>query len=329
MEIELKEPPTDGVTATVFANSSDLLLVSSWDKGVRLYDARKNILKHKYEHQAAVLDVAFAADDCKGFSGGLDRTLTMCDFQTGVTNALGMHESAIKCVEYSETTGLVVSAGWDPKISLWDPRSHDPIAGSTRVQEGQKVYTMALNHNRLIVGTNQRQVYIYDVRQMGQAEQVRESSLMHQTRCIRSFPNGAGYALSSIEGRVAIEFFDPSPAVQKKKYAFKCHRKPEGKMQTLFPVNAIAFHPTHGTFATGGCDGLVNVWDGENKKRICQYREYPTSIAALDFNYTGDLLAISASYTYEEGEKQPAPPDNIFIRTVNDSEVKKKKKAAK
>eukprot|EP00462_Mataza_sp_D1_P026224 CAMPEP_0175145434 /NCGR_PEP_ID=MMETSP0087-20121206/14765_1 /TAXON_ID=136419 /ORGANISM="Unknown Unknown, Strain D1" /LENGTH=336 /DNA_ID=CAMNT_0016430173 /DNA_START=20 /DNA_END=1030 /DNA_ORIENTATION=- len=322
-EHELKDAPTDGVTSNVFANSSDLLMVSSWDKGVRLYDARKNVLKHSYEHQAAVLDCAFTADDAKGFSGGLDRTLMMCDFQTGNTSVLGSHNTAIKCVEYSETTGLVISGGWDSKVCLWDARAQN-AAGSTRVQEGLKVYTAALNHNRLVVGTSGRQVYIYDVRQMSQPEQVRESSLMNQTRCIRIFPNGAGYALSSIEGRVAIEFFDPSPIVQKKKYAFKCHRKSgENKVQTLFPVNAIAFHPTHGTFATGGCDGLVNVWDGENKKRICQYREYPTSVAALDFNYTGDLLAISASYTFEEGDKDH-PADAVFIRTVNENEVKKK-----
>lgn len=33
-----------------------------------------------------------------------------------------------------------------------------------------------------------------------------------------------GYTLSSIEGRVAVEYLDPSPEAQKKKYAFKCHR---------------------------------------------------------------------------------------------------------
>jgi cell cycle arrest protein BUB3 len=158
---------------------------------------------------------------------------------------------------------------------------------------------------------------------MGQTEQVRESSLMNQTRCIRIFPNGAGYALSSIEGRVAIEFFDSSPEVQKKKYAFKCHRKTDGKIQTLYPVNALAFHPT-GTFATGGCDGMINVWDGENKKRICQYPQYPTSIASMDFNPAGDLLAIASSYTFEEGEKEH-PSDQIFIRTVHSNEVSSKK----
>lgn len=27
---------------------------------------------------------------------------------------------------------------------------------------------------------------------------------------------------------------------------------------------------SYGTFATGGCDGYVNVWDGINKKRLYQ-----------------------------------------------------------
>ena len=39
-------------------------------------------------------------------------------------------------------------------------------------------------------------------------------------------------------------------------------------------MNAIAFHPLHGTFATGGCDAIVNVWDGQNKKRLCQFHRY-------------------------------------------------------
>ena len=52
-----------------------------------------------------------------------------------------------------------------------------------------------------------------------------------------------GYALSSVEGRVAIEYFDPSPAVQARKYAFKCHRAVVKGVQTLYPVNTIAFHP--------------------------------------------------------------------------------------
>jgi hypothetical protein len=53
--------------------------------------------------------------------------------------------------------------------------------------------------------------------------------------------------LSSVEGRVAVEYFDPSPEAQSKKYAFKCHRQGD----LVYPVNAMSFHPVYGTFATG------------------------------------------------------------------------------
>jgi cell cycle arrest protein BUB3 len=60
----------------------------------------------------------------------------------------------------------------------------------------------------------------------------------------------------------------------------------------------------YGTFATGGCDGVVNVWDGENKKRLAQFLTYPTSIAAVAFSEDATVLAIASSYTFEEGEKE-------------------------
>lgn len=67
-----------------------------------------------------------------------------------------------------------------------------------------------------------------------------------------------------------MEYFDPSEAGQSKKYAFKCHRKTEEGRELIYPVNAMAFHLGYGTFATGGSDGFVNVWDGDNKKRLYQ-----------------------------------------------------------
>jgi WD40 repeat protein len=72
---------------------------------------------------------------------------------------------------------------------------------------------------------------------------------------------------------VAIDYF--SAEEQDRKYAFKCHRATIEGVHTVWPVNCIAFHPI-GTFATGGCDGYVNVWDGQNKKRLCQFHKYPT-----------------------------------------------------
>lgn len=66
-----------------------------------------------------------------------------------------------------------------------------------------------------------------------------------------------GYVLSSIEGRVAVEYLDPSQEVQKKKYAFKCHRLKEEGIEHVYPVNAISFHSVHNTFATGAVSCLI------------------------------------------------------------------------
>lgn len=185
---------------------------------------------------------------------------------------------------------------------------------------------MDVCQNTLIVGMSDRHIWIFDTRKLDAPLQKRESSLKFMTRCVRAFPSGEGYVCTSIEGRVAVDFVDPSDEVQSQKYAFKCHRVPvanEEGMEKVYPVNAAAFHPTYGTFATGGSDGTVSFWDRVNRKRIRQLTKYPSSISSLSFNRDGQLLAIASSYGYEEGEKDHAP-DSIFIRCVEDADIKPK-----
>lgn len=59
---------------------------------------------------------------------------------------------------------------------------------------------MALNEEKLVVGTAGRRTLVWDLRNMSTALQKRESSLKYQTRCIKCFPSRTGYVLSSIEG---------------------------------------------------------------------------------------------------------------------------------
>jgi len=121
-------------------------------------------------------------------------------------------------------------------------------------EQPDKVYTLDTSDEKLVVGTANRKICIWNLTNMGMPES-RESSLKYQTRVIRCFPNKHGFVLSSIEGRVAVEYFDMSPEQQKKKYAFKCHRSKEnGGVELIYPVNAISFNNTYNTFATGGSD---------------------------------------------------------------------------
>lgn len=98
---------------------------------------------------------------------------------------------------------------------------------------------MSICGEKIVVGTAMRKILVWDIRNMACASQRRESNLKYQTRAIRCFPNKQGFVLSSIEGRVAVEYLDISPEVQKKKYAFKCHRIKEDGVEKIYPVNAI------------------------------------------------------------------------------------------
>ena len=127
--------------------------------------------------------------------------------------------------------------------------------------------------------------------------QERESALKFMTRAIACMPSDAGFACSSIEGRVAVEWFDPSEASQARKYAFKCHRvtqestdnegNPES-VDVVYPVHCLAFHPTYGTFASGGGDGVVSLWDAMAKRRIKQYQKFGASVVDCAFSCDGE-----------------------------------------
>lgn len=108
--------------------------------------------------------------------------------------------------------------------------------------------------------------------------------------------------MTSVEGRIAVEYFDPAPEIQSKKYAFKCHRQTVSGEDHVYPVNALAFHPKYNTFASGGSDGTVSLWDHTAKKRLKQFAKYNSSVTSLSFSASGRRLAIGVSYSWDNGE---------------------------
>lgn len=322
-EFKLDNVPNDCIQAVKFGSrDNNLLLACSWDTTVRLYDVSNNTHRLQYKHASPVLDCCFQ-DSNKSWSGSLDGEVKVFDFNSGTSSVIGSHSNSVRCVEAAEEVNAIVTGGWDSNIKLWDSRTSSGLVSTT--PQPDRVYTMAICGDTLVVGTQGRRVLVWDVRNMAYVSQRRESSLKYQTRCIKTFPNKEGYVLSSIEGRVAVEYLDPSPEVQKKKYAFKCHRQKDAAgVEVIYPVNAMSFHLGYNTFATGGSDGYVNIWDGFNKKRLCQFHKYPTSITSLAFSPDGNFLAIASSFMQETEEVKHPPPDQIFIRRVTDQETRPK-----
>ncbi|KAF2803077.1 putative nuclear pore complex subunit [Mytilinidion resinicola] len=344
-EIPENQNPADAISSVKFAPHSNKLLVASWDKHVYLYEITSGIgtLINKFEHRAPVLDVCFGKDDDEAFSCGLDWDVRRIDLTTGAQNVLSTHSAPANRLVYSNTLSLLISASWDSTLHFHS-LSGDQIPASLALPS--KAFSLSLTPTKLVVAMASRALHIYELSNLHllisessatdsaintiEAEpwQRRESSLKYMTRAVACMPNDAGYASSSIEGRVAVEWFDPSNDSQARKYAFKCHRQTVDGVDVVYPVNALAFHPVHGTFASGGGDGIVAIWDAVAKRRIRQYHKFPASVAALDFSTDGKFLAVACSPGFEDGKEDLGEGSvSVVIRELG--EVEAKGKAAK
>jgi cell cycle arrest protein BUB3 len=328
-EYRLENAPKDCIQSVKFGQvDSHHLLAASWDNTVRLYDIKANELKVQYEHSGPVFDATFQGNN-NCWSGGADAMVKMFDFQSQTESTIGQHSEPVRCVEYNQDLNLIATGSWDSYIKLWDPRLSDSSQKTciANLAQPDKVYTMSVCGHRIIVGLAGRRIAIWDLRNMSATQ--KESFLKHQIRCVKAFPDQRGYVVSSIEGRVAVEYLDPSPEIQKQRYAFKCHRNkdPTTGLEVIYPVNSISFHKRYNTFATGGSDGYVSIWDGKLKKRIVQFHRYPTSISSLSFSPDGSTLATACSYLHTSEESmntRDITQDTIYIRRIHDHEVRNK-----
>ena len=222
MSKEISQAPKDGISCLKFSpNDPMLLLCSSWDKSVTLYQDTDTI--YSYQHKAPVLDCCFSSDSTKIYSVGLDRTLKAVSIETQTENLLGTHEDGISCVATDSSQELIVTGSWDSSVKLWDQRIENPLINNLE-QQG-KVFSLDIFENMLVVALSGRQIQIYDLRNTRETYQSKESSLKYMTRKVACMTDGKGYATSSIEGRVAIDFFDQSAESQALKFSFKCHRQ--------------------------------------------------------------------------------------------------------
>lgn len=253
-----------------------------------------------------------------------------CELNTLITSSLAKNEKA-----------LLFSASWDSSLHIYD--INDISSGTTKIILPAKPHSLSITASKLVVAMASRLVHIYELESIkssiGEASgettgikplQQRESSLKFMTRCVASMPNDEGYVTSSIEGRIAVEWFDPSTESQARKYAYKCHRQPDPDEEggdIVYPVNTVAFHPIFGTFASGGGDGIVALWDAEAKRRIRQYQKYSASIAALSFSCDGNYLAIAVCPGFEDGQEDYSGvgATHVFIRELGKNEAKGKR----
>ncbi|CAG5106158.1 Oidioi.mRNA.OKI2018_I69.chr1.g2715.t1.cds [Oikopleura dioica] len=160
----------------------------------------------------------------------------------------------------------------------------------------------------------------------------KDSNLKYQTRCIKCFPSGIGFVMGSIEGRVAVEYFDVDAEVQRKRYLtfaqlrFQMPPPEKRRYRRNIPRQCSSLPPEIPNIRQRRLRWICFNLGWIQQKRLAIYRRYPTSVSALAFSPQGDQLAIGSSFLDEidvQGDRY-IPEPQLFVRQMADAEIKPK-----
>lgn len=117
------------------------------------------------------------------------------------------HEQPIRVVRCFEANGtpMIATGSWDKTVKYWDCRQSAPAA---TLQCQERVYTMDVRNNLLVVGTADRYINVVNLASPDKFYKTLQSPLKWQTRVVSCFADAAGFAIGSIEGRCAIQYVE-------------------------------------------------------------------------------------------------------------------------
>lgn len=341
-------PGNDGISSLSFSPTSNALVSTNWDGGVRVWDIQLSVTEQQaslsspagtsttagafnalpkihavHSPNTAALCSTFSNDGSAIFTGGTDNAVRMINLnqapaQGSEATQIGQHSAPVAAVGYCSETRLVVSGGWDGKLHFWDQRQPTPV-GTLELPE--RCYDLDVRGNMMVVATAERHILVYNMTGAPTLHTQMLSPLKLQSRCIACFPDMTGFAVGSIEGRVGIQYVHK--VAGKESFAFKCHRH----SSDAYAVNDICFHQ-FGTFATVGADGVINFWDKDNKHRIQGFDRFNSQISCASFNAQGNIFAYASSYDWSEGAASytPGQPNGIFLHYTPEDKIKPKNK---
>ncbi|KAG4073962.1 hypothetical protein HA402_014167 [Bradysia odoriphaga] len=310
-EFVLKNLPSDYISSIKFHRKfGDLLLVSSWDCAVRLYDVDSNALRFKWVTADPILDSLFLGPSHIAY-GGVDGIVKVREAETSYEVTIGTHNSAVKIIDFLPRKSAILSGSWDKTVKMWDLRVEGACA--TYEQCDGKVYSMSCLDEKIAVGTSGSKALIWDLRNMKTYMILHR--LNHRVNCIALSPNKQCYAIGHTDGRVAVSYIDRDPEIRKLKTTFRCHRMIKDEFEHIFGVTAVRFYNGNGIFATGGGNGFVNIWDSVKKKHLCRYPRHHLAVTSMDFSPDLQKLAVACSeQTVEPCLKRPL---EVLIKVWN------------
>lgn len=337
MYIPLPGPALDRLSAILFSPSDDVLAVASFDDSILLYncqspDGINPRLVSRFHAPSPVLTTAYTAHAT--FTGLLDGSVRQLDYENmKMTRPLlppgGVVSDGINHLRaVPNDANLIVASSFGGCLSYIDPRTPRICHQHTAA----KIFAVDVTPDHVTVARAGQTVDIFDLRSPAAPCITRPSGLRYQVTALRCFPSGDGYALSSIDGRVSVEYYAETD--QDRKYAFKCHRHRDvaAAVDMVYPVTQLLFHRHYDSMLTCGADGHVCVWNWHGRKRMKQFPAVlaaPAALSHMDVNHDGTVLVVGASDDLylrraDFNDAMAHTPSKVYLRQLSEAECKPK-----
>ncbi|CDH16232.1 related to Cell cycle arrest protein BUB3 [Zygosaccharomyces bailii ISA1307] len=316
--IEVDKVASDYLSDVVILSELSQLAVTAWDGSLSIYDYsdKKVQLNTTLRHQFPLLCCVACGDRGEHiYCGGVQGEVLLANrasskFQVVRNNTATLGVTSMCC--YRNT---VICGSWDGLLQVVDRESNEIVF---KMQLNDKILSMDSNNERLVVATARNKVFWWSLpfgKDSSFGNEV-ESGLKFQTRRIKLTPQGDGYVSSSLDGRVAVQYFQD----EQRKFAFRCHRMNLADTNFVFPVNGLAFLPNSTVLYTGGADGCVLCWNLATRKKVDQLPKFnENSVVQLACN--NEILCVATSddsfktcaVVNEDTELQPSRLYVVFL----------------
>lgn len=298
-------PPDEGVSLVKFSACSDSLFTLTWRGTLRVYDAAQLAQIHEYDYGSPLISGCWAGAELIA-CGSIDGRMFLTD-----GSAVDAHSDAISSIAHVSSRNQLITSSWDATVKVWDMGDlREPVHVFSF---NQKIMFMGVNGTRIVCCGNRNYVFVVDMDDPSRVER-RTASLGKQLRSFGMCGDGLKWAIGSIDGRIALEYFGDLRH-QAQRFSFNCnkHESDEDRI-VVYPVNSLAFHPVTGILASADSYGRIFFWDIENKRKLSEiYATHDNSVSSIDFSSDGSLLAISYSYMFDKGPIDDNPQQDVLL----------------
>jgi WD40 repeat protein len=279
--LQTLEGHRDPVWSAVFSHDSARLASASWDRTVKVWDARSGECLLTLEgHSDAVWSVAFSHNSTRLASASKDSTVKIWDASSAeCLVALEGHSGSVNSVAFSYDSRQLASASDDCTVKVWDVSSGECLA--TLLGHCRPVNSVAFSHDssRLVSASSDHTVKIWDVGSSN-CLQTLEGHSSDVTSVAFSY-NSARLASGSYDRTVKV--WDATSG--------RCLATLDGYRDA---VSSVAFSYDLTQLASASKDGTVKVWDASSGECLSTFKGHSDVVRAVSFSHDSAWL-VSAS----------------------------------